>query len=395
MEIKRRDFLKLVGGATAGAALSGWSLHELWSMPERPGEYPFPGPRLEHWVRSVCQECAGGCGIMARVIDGKVVKIEGNPLHPVNRGALCPKGHAGVERLYHPDRILGPLLRSGDRGAGKWQKIPWNEALEIVVAKLKEIRNQNRPHGLVLINGKHRGLMDRLLARFAEAFGTPNYIRADERQNEQLAYYLTQGVTEQVGYDLEHSNYILSFGSPFLESGPSPVWFMSRYGHLRQGRRGQRAKVVQIDTRCSVTAAKADEWIPVEPGAEGVLALGIAHVIINEGLYDRDFVARETFGFENWRDEGGREHVGFRTLVLREYTPGIVSDLAGVPIETIIKLAREFAAQKPAIALGDGMGTRYSNGIYNLMAVHCLNALVGSIDRPGGVILQKEIPFSP
>jgi anaerobic selenocysteine-containing dehydrogenase len=162
---------------------------------------------------------------------------------------------------------------------------------------------------------------------------------------------------------------------------------------MRRGRPHQRAKIVQIESRPSVTAAKADEWIAIHPGTEGALALGLAHVIVRDELYDADFVAEHTFGFEDWTDDAGNSYTGFRVLVLRDYAPDRVSEITGVPPEEIERIAREFSAARPAaVAAGDVSG--YSNSLYSQWAVHALNALVGSIDAPGGVLRQTEAPLA-
>jgi len=182
------------------------------------------------------------------------------------------------------------------------------------------------------------------------------------------------------------ANYILSFGMDFLQSFRSPVEAMAAYSSLRRGRI-TRGKLVQVEARHSVTATKADEWIPVKPGMEGALALGMAHFIIREGLYDKNFVEKYTLGFDNWRDAAGIEHRGFRSLVLQNYAPLSVSEITGVPVDVILRLAKEFATQGPALAIGA------RGNIYQQMAIHSLNALVGSIDRPGGVLTVKNPPL--
>jgi anaerobic selenocysteine-containing dehydrogenase len=142
-----------------------------------------------------------------------------------------------------------------------------------------------------------------------------------------------------------------------------------------------------------VTATKADEWIPINPGTEGALALGIAHVIVRDGVYDAEFVAEHTFGFEDWTDEAGNSRIGFRTLVLRDYPPSHVAEITGVLEETIERIAREFVAARPSVSAGDVSG--YSNSLYSQWAIHALNALVGSIDAPGGIMRQMKPPLAP
>ncbi len=385
MKINRRDFLKMGGGAGVALALGGgfwkWSQFPVSEKPNAPG--------VEKWVPTICGQCMGGCGILVRVIDGWAVNITGNPLHPVNRGTLCPKGIAGLQGLYDPDRIRTPLKRIGKRGEGQWQPISWDEALQRVTSSLKELHKDGESHQLVVLGGKYRGLMRSLWERFLEAFGTPNYIdnQFEWEGTPTEGLFLTQGIYSKPAYDLDNVQYLLSFGSDLLESYWSPVQALKAYGNFRRGKPGQRGKLVQIEPRLSITSIKADEWIPIQPGTEGMLALGIAHMIIKEGLYKKEFVSNQIFGFESWTDEKGKEHLGFKAFVLSEYEPNVVSKRTGVPVDTIIRLSREFATNPPALALG------YRDRPFHQMAVSALNGLVGSIDTVGGVLVPKNVPY--
>ncbi|OGP75444.1 MAG: hypothetical protein A2W09_05945 [Deltaproteobacteria bacterium RBG_16_50_11] len=387
MKVNRRDFLKMGAGAGVAVALGGgyWKWTQFPAV-EKPNE-----PGVERWLPTVCGQCMGGCGILVRVIDGWAVNIAGNPLHPVNRGTLCPKGIAGLHGLYDPDRIRSPLKRVGKRGEGRWQPISWEEALQQVTEALKDLRQKGEPQNLVVLGGRYRGLMRSLWERFLEAFGSPNYIdhqfQWEGTPDEGL--FLTQGIFSTPAYDFENVQYLLSFGSGLLESFWSPVQALKAYGHFRRGRPGQRGKLIQIESRLSTTAIKADEWIPIRPGTEGMLALGVGHMMIKEGLYNKDFVANQTFGFENWTDASGKEHPGFKEYVLSEYEPNFVSKGTGVPVDTIIRLAREFASNQPSLAIG------YRDRPFHQMAVAALNGLMGTIDSQGGVLIPRTVPFQP
>jgi anaerobic selenocysteine-containing dehydrogenase len=394
MEVTRRGFLSLTGAA-AGLLLLPAEFKELLSAVSE-HKHRWPGPGIESWINSVCQLCPGGCGIRVRLLDGWPVSIRGIAGHPINRGGLCPKGDAGLQALYDPDRIRRPLKRTGERGKNAWKEISWDEAIGLVAGRLRGLRVEGRPEGLVVIGGQYRGLMNTIWQRFLAAYGSPNDISMGMGcDTSDLVLRLTQGVRGHIGYDLENTNYVLSFGVSLLEGSWSPVWQMRSFADLQQGRPGQRVKIVQVDTRFSMTAAKADEWVPVRPGTDAALALAIAHVIVRDGLQDQAFLRDHGFGFEDWVDDSGRPHEGFRTMILRDYKPSEVAAKTGVPEERITRIAHEFARFRPAIAMGDRGVSRYSNGLYTRWSIHCLNAIVGNLDQPGGILTPPEIPFTP
>jgi anaerobic selenocysteine-containing dehydrogenase len=385
MKINRRDLLKMGGGAGVAVALGGG----LWKWSQFPPVEKPNAPGVERWVPTICGQCLGGCGILVRLINGWATNIAGNPLHPVNRGTLCPKGIAGLQGLYDPDRIRTPLKRVGKRGENRWQPISWDEAIQEAAAPLRELREKGETHRLVVMGGRYRGLMKSLWERFLEAFGSPNYIdnqfRWEGIPTEGL--FLTQGISSLPAYDFENARYILSFGSDLLESYWFPLHALKAYGQFRRGKPGQRGRLIQIESRLSVTGIKADEWIPILPGAEGIMALGIAHMMIKEGLYDKEFVSQHTFGFENWTDAKGKQHPGFKELVLSEYEPRRVSKETGVPSDTIIRLAREFTESRASLAIG------FRDRPFHQMAVSVLNGLTGNIDTPGGVLIPETVPY--
>ncbi len=389
VKLGRRTFLKLAGASAAAGALCRFGLTQRSHQASSVGD--AAGPPSDRRLLSTCRLCAAGCGLSARVVDGRVVKLDGNPFHPNNEGKLCPKGQAGLQVLYDPDRIKGPLRRVGEG----WQQVSWEEALDEVVDALQRLRSAGHPERMVFLHDGKRGPTSDLIARFCRAFGTPNDVCRPRHSADgtPLAHLLSQGWNDHAAYDWENTNYLLCFGGAFLEAWQPLVRHLRAYARMRRGRPGRRARIVQIEPRASVTATKADEWVPINPGTEGALALGIAHVIVRDEAYDARFVAERTFGFEDWTDDGGDEHLGFRTLVLRDYAPEHVAALTGVDAETIERLAHEFAASKPAVATGDVTG--YTNSLYSQWGIHALNALVGAIEQPGGVMRQVEPPLAP
>ena len=406
MPLNRRQFLQIAAAATGAAVLV-----KLQSMAGAAGassaggfEMPIPSGRLvtstaEKWVSGVCLLCSSGCGVVARVVDGRVVKVEGNPMHPINLGALCPKGQASPELLYNPDRLAGPVKRVGARDSGKWQSITWDEAVQTVAAKLNDLRSAGHPEQAAFMYGETRGQQRSFFERFMQAVGSPNMISRESLNTAaaKMAMYLTQGVYDLPAYDLENSAYVLSFGASMLEAGRVPQRMIAGYAFLRRGR-AQRGKIVVIDPRQGVTGAKADEWIPIAPGTDAALALGMACVIIQSGLIDSDTVLNYGFGFEDFADADGRLRQGFKSYVLKNFTPDKVEAITGIPAMNISRLAGEFATHKPAVAILPGKGGLLNGtfgGVYAAMAVHMLNALVGSIDKPGGVMVQRYMPAPP
>lgn len=396
-KVGRRDFVRFAGGGALGTAASGIGLRAISRFNEALAaeQMSVPGGP-ETWALGVCTACPAGCGLRVRKIGARAVKVQGNPLHPVNQGGLCPKGVAELQTLYHPDRLHAPMKNTGTRKSPRWKQISWDEAISTLSGQLRKLRDAGQAHTVALVDRNRQGLASRLMQRFMTAYGSPNYLTLPSGLDAlQTAVYLQQGVTQPVAYDWDRTQYVLSFGVNLLEGWGAPANIMRAFGRWRDPSSGRRTKFVQIEPRFSLTASRADEWVSLRPGAEAALALGMAYVLITEGLYDTAFVRDHTFGFEDWRDASGQAHQGFRSLVLSEYRLQDVAALTGVPEETILRLAREFSHYRPAVALGDSQTSTLTGNPYSAMAVHSLNALVGSLDVPGGVLIQAEMPASP
>lgn len=380
MHWTRRRLLQATAVGAAGASVVGRRLGLDQPFRQALVEAAAPPPE-ETWVPSVCLQCPGACGIRVRVVDGRAVKIEGNPAHLGSGGRLCPKGQSGLQVLYDPDRIKQPLRRAGARGEDRWEPISWDAALAEVAQRLQDLRGQGLSHTVAVVGGRFQGPVEELWKRFLNAYGSPNFVKrgATCSQAAKLGVRLTQGIDDHMARDWKNANFVLLFGYSALEASRPLTWLLGSYGEMRRGR-PLRARIVAVDPRRSVTAAKADEWIPIRPGTDAALALAMAHVIIREDLYDKAFVENHTFGFEQYRD-----------LVLREYSPGAAEAITGVPADTIVRVAREFATTRPSSCDGGDRGTSgMSNGTYTRMAIHSLNALVGAIDAPGGILVQQK-----
>lgn len=394
--LTRRGFFK-IGTAAAALGTAALALKQNHQSTAAGTFLTQSGNHSEQIIKTTCAFCPSGCGLDVRVVDGRAVKIEGNPLHPLNQGVCCLRGQTSLEALYSPERLERPRLQLGPRGNGDWKEIAWDEALEILSQKLTDLRLAGQPHTLALLHGELRGQMRGLVNRFMQAFGSPNVIAQSSlaEQPTRQAMFLTQGINGLPVYDLNNANYVMTFGGNMLEANRNVIAYLGSAAFMRRGR-PQRGKLVSVHSRLSLTGAKADEWIPIRPGTYAALALGMANVIINSQLYDERFVRDFTFGFEDFVDDAGTQHMGFKRLVLEQYTLERTAMMTGVPTDMIARLAGEFATNRPAVAvLPNEMGELNSgNSLYTAMAVHALNALVGSIDCPGGVLVQRFAPLA-
>ena len=384
--MKRRDFLKIAPTVGAGSLLlNGCGAPEkLIPLLVAPDEFV---PYEEGWVHSICQTCSAGCGILVRVMQGESVrmvdgqekrvkavmakKIEGNPAHPISMGGTCARGQASVQALYHPDRIQGPLKLAGPRGSGQYQSISWKDAMQLLTTQLQQ--QQATPQAVAILTGRaHRGTMGTVIERFAAGLGTSNVVSYDPFDPAPIrkAMEMVTGTSQLPVVDFANARYLLSFNANLFETFLSPVHNIYSYGMFRQGRPGIRGKFVQAEPRMSQTAACADEWLPIKPGTEGLLALAMAHVIVAEQLHDKDFVAQGTAGFAEW------------SAALANYAPETVAAQVDVKADVITRIAREFATRRPSVAVGD------SRDAQALAAIYALNALVGAYGKEGGILLE-------
>ncbi len=386
--MERRDFLKfgVLTGATATLTACEKPVQQLVRFV--PEEDFVPG--VATWKPSLCTLCPAGCGVTVRIMDGEAEvvrngqrgilkmglakKLEGNARHPVNRGKLCARGQAGLQVTYHPDRVSGPLKRSSSRGSGDFQEIGWPEALSEVVTKLAELRSQQQADSIRFVTGEMRGHRRELINQFLASLGAPAAVQFAPLDEPVLrrANVLAFGRAAMPSFDLERANYVISFGADFLGTWNSPVAQSIGYGEMRRGRPGNRGKFVQVEQRMSQTGANADEWVPSSPGSEGLLALGLAHVIVKEGLRSNPTEINSSREVEEkLKDE--------------TYSPTQIATRTGISANRIERLAREMAAHPPSIAVIGGTPLAQTNGLFNALAVNLLNMVLGSIGSPGGM----------
>ncbi|GAB4135490.1 MAG: molybdopterin-dependent oxidoreductase [Planctomycetaceae bacterium] len=376
------------GSVPVGVDLEKWNRikgqpYELGKFGAMPGVCQLPGPLAKRdWppkdkykdakkVPGMCQLCSTVCGIVGYVKDGRLIKIEGNPNDPNSRGHLCARGHAGLNHLYHPERLLYPLKRVGKRGEGKWKRITWDEALDEIADKLKAVRESGHPEEFAFHQGRQRS--KDALKRFLDAYGTKTQLshRSLCSGNRRAANLTYLWESDWDLNDVEHSKYILNFGSNAFEAHQGHVPFATR---IQEGRFKNGAKLVTFDVRLSNTAGGSDEWFAPFPGTDGAIALAMCHVIMSENLYDEKFITDWT----NVSVEELKTH-------LKSHTPQWAEKISGVPAADIRRIAIEFAKAAPACTTMCNRGSSaHINGFYNDRAINLLNALVGSVGKKGG-----------
>jgi len=376
VELTRRSFLKL-GSATAGViAVTGGmkALANADELTKGGKDYNNKTKKERTAIPSTCHQCVSTCGIIGYVENSRLVKIEGNPEHPNNRGTICAKGQAGVNQVYDPDRILYPMKSAGKRGEGKWKRISWEEAYSEIAQKMKAIRQSGHPEEFVFHYGRNRtnGFTD----RFCNAFGTPSVFNhtAICEASKQVAQDFMWGKTIDVN-DAANTKYMLNFGCNVYEAHVVHSSFVQR---VIEGRVNNGAKLVTFDVRMSNTAGRSDEWFALKPGTDGIVALAMANVIMQEGLYDEKFITEWT----NVTVDQLKNH-------LKQYTPEMAEKESGIPAKDIIRIAKEFGTSKPATTISYRGVSGHHNGFMNERCIVLLNAITGNVDVKGGYVLPQ------
>jgi thiosulfate reductase / polysulfide reductase chain A len=355
--VSRRDFLKM--GAAAGAALAvGQMLPAPVAHAARAaGHLNAEG---DGYIPSMCEMCVWRCGLLAKVKDGRVVKLEGNPEHPHSRGNLCPRGQSGLMNTYDPDRVLTPLIRVGKRGEGLFRKASWEEALDLVANKMLEIKQKYGPEAMVF--SSTHNLSQPLFENLLYAFGSPNY--GTQRSlcfNAMIVANLMTFGMEEPNRDYSQVKYIILTGRNLLEA------ISTSETHDLSHAIDEGVKVVYLDPRYTKTASKASEWLPIKPGTDTAFHLALLNVIIGEKLYNQTFVSQYTIGFDELVKE------------VQRYTPEWAAQITGIPAETITRIAHEFAAAgKYALAHNGWRTSNFVNSFATQRAITALNTIMGN-----------------
>jgi len=369
--ISRRNFLKWTGAATAASLTTAQApvLHAL--VPEKKDEAPT---KIENRF-SVCDMCLNKCGLIARVEDGVVTKLDPNPKFLKSRGMLCARGNAGIDQLYDPDRLKYPLLRKGQRGEGKWQRLSWDQALDHAAEKFMKIAEKYTRCGVLFTPGSD--MQSTFVRWFAEVFGSYNVTTHESSclLSRNRAYLDTFG--EVPFSDILHTKYIIMAGANRFEAliTPDSIDLMTA--------KKNGCKLVVLDPRYTKTAALADEWYAIRPGTDMAFFLALANVIIGEKLYDQAYAADKLYGLEQLG-----EHV-------RQYSPEWAQGECEIPAKEIRRIARELAAAAPAAIVYPGRRTSdYVNSTQIRRAMAIVNGLLGNWDQPGGLLAARKVGLS-
>ncbi len=384
--LSRRGFLKLGGSTAAISAALGDSRLQAMEQDLGGRDYsPLTGKEREA-VPYTCMVCNIEDGGIAYIEDGRIVKLEGNPDHPGNRGKLCAKGNSGFLHVYDPDRIMTPLLRTGRRGEGKWKRISYDEATGLLAAKLKEVIarsiKQNDPairNEIVFKWGRNR--TGGAIHRFMHAMGSNAMVGHTNICESSKKI----GLEPSWGPDIESSDwantkYALVFGGNVVETA---YFHNPNAQRLMDGMVANKAKLVYFDPRHANTAAVADEWFAPYPGTDGAIALAMAQVIMNEKLYDDAFIRTWT----NVTPEQLVEH-------LKPYTPEFAEKESGIAAKDIRRVAREFATTKPATTFSYRGPCKHVYGAYQEIAIHMLNVITGNVEKKGGYCLPRGMDYN-
>lgn len=406
MKLSRRDFIK-ASAATGGIALAGCAAGKPVTNAMSEAKAQPSAPANGEWVATTCQGCTAWCPVEIFVQDGRAAKVRGNQLSKANNGYCCPRGHLIIHQLYDPDRLKTPMKRTNpQKGRGidpKFVPISWDEALDTVADKMMELRNNHEPHKFMYMRGRYSATANALLyGTVPKLFGTPHAYSHSAlcAEAEKMGPGYTQGFFGYRDYDLDKTKCLVIWGCDPLSSNRQVPNAIHKFGKILD-----QGTVIAVDPRLSASASKAHEWLPLKPGTDGALASAIAHILLTEGLWNKEFVGdfsagknlfvagqlvdeasfveKETYGVAKWWN-----------IELKDKTPAWAEKETLIPAEQILRVARAMGKAAPATAVWMGPGAAmHPRGTYTSMAVHALNGLVGSIDAEGGVLQELKPPI--
>jgi len=418
--VTRRRFLQATGTVGALGAVGAGTLSSFATLTEAQATTAPSGGQTVV-TKSFCHQCPARCGIDVYTTDGRVHAVFGTLDNPLSMGKLCPKGHYGQYLLYNADRFKGPMKRTnpkkGRNEDPKFVPISWDEALDTVAKRMNDLREKNESHRFGLIFGRGWGATDvGVLQTLSQLYASPNIGLGHSSMcsdGSEETKKILDGNHGYNAYDYANTNYMLVFGAGFLEAFRPFNGNMQAWGVMRT--KPARTKVTFVDVHLNTSAAASDRALLIKPGTDGAMALAIAHILLTEGLWDRNFVGDfvsvvqpkdpaaptiHPYKFETGKNIDAARFKQKWVLGLPEWWNAVVKDctpewaekITTIPAKDILAVAREFGTTHPAIAIFERGAHAHTNGTYGAMAIHSLNALVGSMFAQGGLAYQMKSP---
>ena len=371
--LSRRKFLKISGATVAAASAVSLAGRAIQSRSEADPDRTVP---------TFCDLCFWKCGAIAHVRDGKLWKIEGNPLDPLSNGRLCPRGTGGVGAHFDSDRLRTPLIRREERGREHWVEVTWDEALSYIAEKMTAIKENYGPESMALFS---HGIGGNFLKHTMKAFGSPNITApsfAQCRGPRDVGFRLTFGedVSSPERTDIRNAECLVLIGSHLGENMHNTQ--VQEFAEAV----GNGARIIVVDPRYSIAASKATYYLPIKPGTDLALLMAWMNVIVEEKLFDSEYVNAYGFGFEQF------------AASIRQYTPEWAYPETGIEPSLIRTTAREMARFRPATLVHPGRHvTWYGDDTQRSRAIALLNALMGSWGRKGGFYTPQsmDVPAYP
>jgi anaerobic selenocysteine-containing dehydrogenase len=398
--ISRRTFVQGAGAVGIVAAAGGSALLRFFARDAG----AQPADLVARWISTTCQGCTSWCPVQVKVVDGRAVHLRGNPHSLATHGQICPRPHLALQQVYDPDRIKVPMRRTNPRKGRDedpgFVPISWDEAMGLIADEMMKLRETRETHKFAVFRGRYSYMRDIIYSAVPKIFGSPNGISHSAicAEAEKFGAFFTEGYWDYRDYDLEHTRYVLCWGADPLSSNRQVPHAINIWGHVRDN-----AQIAVVDPRLSATAAKAEEWLPVIPGEDAALAVAMAHTILAEGLWSREFVGDFADGVNRFVprrpvDEATFDEihthgvVGWWNLELKDRTPQWAENICGIPADQIRRVAIGFARAAPASISWVSPGTAMqARGGYAALAAHALNGLVGSADSQGGTVQKTKV----
>jgi thiosulfate reductase/polysulfide reductase chain A len=377
MNLTRRKFLQSASLAAAAVPLSRVASAETNFVKNfTEGKYAAPGSFADTKTVTggICEMCFWRCQLVGKVRDNRLVKLEGNPKSVDNGKSICARGNAGIQLLYDPDRLKYPLKNVGKRGAPKWKRISWEEALDEIAARLKKIQDKYGPHSVAMFP---HGASSVYPQQFIQFTGTPNVSAASFYQCRgvrDMGYMSTFGFAPGEKVDMANAKAILLIGSHLGEN--------VHVSHLKQYLKGLEngAKLIVVDPRFSAAASKADIWVKIKPSTDTAFLLAVMQYLVKKGLYDKQFVADNCEGLAEFKK--GIAHASLDWA----------AKICDIPAAQIKEVAELLGKNLPNVSIHPGRHTTwYGNDFQRIRAQACLTAILGAYAVPGGLIRPKSI----